>query len=106
MNAKLHYDRALEVWPILVEMAKNREEGTPYGKLSERINVHARAAHWYLGVIQDACAAKGWPRLQALAINGKSGLPGGGYHGVRTREAHDAELEKVYQFAWPKEPPF
>ncbi len=105
MNTTLHRNRARKAWPILVRAAAT---GTPlsYGDLSSRIGVHWRAASWFLGVIQRYCETSGLPRLQALAVNKRTGIPGGGYLGSRGRRAHRRELLRVQAHRWGRKAPF
>lgn len=105
MNMDLHRQRAYSAWPILVEAAKSKSPLT-YRQLSDAIGVHWRVANLYLGVIQKYCKDKELPPLQALAVNGRTGLPGSGYYGSSNdKKAHSAALEKVSYHEWGKEIP-
>ncbi len=105
MNRKMHRRRARRAWPKLVAAAK---EGQPlsYKELTESIGLHWRAASWLLGVIQRYCAKTELPRLQALAVNKQTRVPGKGYAGKRGRRAHQREVERVSAHRWPKRAPF
>ena len=105
MDKKLHRRRARRAWPKLVAAAK-RGEPLSYKELSDSIGEHWRAASWFLGVIQRYCAKMGLPRLQALAVNQQTRVPGKGYAGSRGRRAHAREVGRVRVQRWPKKAPF
>lgn len=105
MDKTLHRRRARRAWPKLVAAAKR---GAPlsYKELSASIGAHWRAAGWFLGVIQRYCAKMGLPRLQALAVNQQTRVPGNGYAGNRGRRAHAREIQRVRAQRWLKKAPF
>lgn len=105
LNKKLHRNRARRAWPHLVRAAS---AGTPlsYGELTDKMGLHWRAASWFLGVIQRFCAAHDMPRLQALAVNKRTRVPGKGYAGARGRRAHAREVDRVRSHRWSKTAPF
>jgi hypothetical protein len=105
MDTKLHRRRARLAWPKLVAAAK-RGQPLSYGELSASIGEHWRAASWFLGVIQRYCAKMGLPRLQALAVNKRTRVPGKGYAGKRGRSAHRCEVDRVRAAQWPRRAPF
>ncbi len=105
MNTKLHRVRARRAWPKLVAAAK-RGEPLSYKDISASIGLHWRAASWFLGVIQRYCASTGLPRLQALAVNQDTRIPGKGYAGNRVRQAHAREVARVCAHRWPRKAPF
>jgi hypothetical protein len=101
-----HISRAKSAWPLLVRRA--RENGPPYtyGELCAELGLHHRAASWFLGVIQNYCKRHHLPPLQALAVNKKTRLPGGGYVGSpRTQAAHNLALSKVFKEKWSSKAP-
>ena len=53
----------------------------PYARLCEQAGVpHVlRMVGSFLGELDDWCAARGYPPLNSLAVNGTTGLPGDGY---------------------------
>jgi putative restriction endonuclease len=75
------------------------------GELSAAIGVHHRAAAFFLGVIQRYCLENRLPKLQALAVNKQTKVPGGGYLGERGRKSHQREVAAVTGYAWPARPP-
>lgn len=105
MDKKLHRRRARRAWPKLVAAAK-RGKPLSYEDLSASIGEHWRAAGWFLGVIQRYCAKMGLPRLQALAVNKRTRVPGKGYAGKRGRLAHQREVDRVRAARWPAKAPF
>jgi hypothetical protein len=105
MNKKLHRQRARRAWPKLVDAAR-RGETVSYKDLSASIDLHWRSASWFLGVIQRYCAKTGLPRLQAMAVNKQTRVPGKGYAGQRGRRAHQREVDRVSAKRWPRQAPF
>jgi hypothetical protein len=108
VNYRLHEQRARRAWPHLVRHANGHKSPFTYGEISARVGVHWRAASWFLGVIQEYCRNRGWPPLQALAVNARTKIPGDGYVGsARTKPAHAAALKRVYRKKnWPLKAPF
>jgi hypothetical protein len=108
VNHALHRTRARAAWPILVRQARTNGRPLTYRNLSAQIGVHWRAAAWYLSEIQDYCRASGWPPLQALAVNAKTGVPGGGYIGSPTTEKGYAKALAAIRAKtdWPLKAPF
>lgn len=56
----------------------------PYSKLCEQAGVpHVlRMIGSFLGEVAEWCAARGYPPLNSLAVNGTTHLPGDGYDGA------------------------
>src|SRR3712207_3379567 len=94
-------ERARRAWPVLVQMARRKSRGLSYKDLCDPLGLHWRAAHWFLGPIQEWCEQNNKPRLQALVINHRTRVPGAQYHGDRTLEGHQRELESVWAEKWP-----
>jgi hypothetical protein len=104
---KDHVARARRAWPHLARRASSKGSPYTYGQLSKQINLHWRAAQWFLGVIQTYCRQHKLPPLQALAVNQKTRVPGKGYvGGPRSLAAHQKTLKRVYAHAWPISAPF
>lgn len=104
-----HTARARRAWPILVRRVLSGARPFTYGELCDRLGLHPRAAQYFLGKIQQYCRRKGWPRLQAFAVQGKKPwVPGAGYEGSRTPAGHAAEIARVRKYGrrWPKKAPF
>lgn len=90
-------ERACAAWPVLIQVAKNRDT-ISYGKLGDEIGVHHRAIRYVLGLIQDYCLSENLPPLTILVVNG-SGRPGDGFI------AHDLNdfnggLSYVWDYDW------
>jgi hypothetical protein len=97
MSKPDHRQRARRAWPILVSIAQQKGTIT-YGELGRKLGLHVRSCGYFLGVIQEYLAAqRGIPKLQAVAVNKQTGIPGGGYNGVTN---HRAELTRVYTHNW------
>ena len=56
----------------------------PYSKLCEQAGVShvLRMVGSFLGEVAEWCAARGYPPLNSLAVNGTTHLPGDGYDGA------------------------
>lgn len=100
-----HIKRAKAAWPILVKRASSGAGPMSYGELCAQIGVHHRAASYFLGVIQRYCLENSLPKLQALAVNKRTGVPGGGYIGKRGIQAHKREVALVNEHVWPRRAP-
>ena len=102
-----HKARARKAWPILVSVASARGEPMSYSELAAQLDLHYRAVGRFLGVIQMYCKKQQWPPLQALVVNKRTKLPGGGYTGSgRGVVQHQAALQKVRAYNWPVTVPF
>jgi hypothetical protein len=107
VNHSLHERRARRAWPLLVKRAASGRPPFTYGELAGRLGLHHRSAAWFLGVIQRYCRENNLPPLQALAVNARTKIPGGGYHGsARTVRAHAQALAAVRKAPWPNKAPF
>lgn len=101
-----HKKRARKAWPHLVKVARSKTvDRVNYGQLCAKLGLHHRSAQWFLGVIQTYCRRNGLPRLQAIAVNKRTRIPGAGYETSRTKKGHSAELKRVRNFKWPKQAP-
>ena len=95
-------ERAMQVWPILVAAAHNRQTLT-YGHVAEHLEFEgAGVLAQILDRIMRFCKTKNLPPLTCLVVNQDTGLPGSGLSTVldlpRDREA-------VYQKNWFALPP-
>jgi len=94
-KTELHVERARQAWPLLVDKAKSGGAPFTYREIGDAIDVHCRAAAWFLGVIQAHCLERNWPRLQALVVNKATRLPGAGYNGSRNQGTFERDLAAV-----------
>ena len=103
---------ARKAWPHLVARAADGKEPFTYTEIGDILGIGCRECGPFLGVIQSHCRKQGMPRLQALVVEKKTGVPsepnknGGGYDGSRKPSDHAEEVSKVRNFNWPSVPPF
>jgi hypothetical protein len=59
-----------------------RESVISYGSLCMLAGVPflTRGVGPFLGEVWDWCNERGWPQINALAVNGETGIPGDGYY--------------------------
>lgn len=102
-----HFRRARAAWPLLADRAVNGLPPYTYREICDKIDVHWRSAHHFLGIIRRHCSASGLPPLQVLVVNAVTRLPGHGCTGVpRTRSTYEIALRAIYAHRWPLDPPF
>ncbi|UTH49563.1 hypothetical protein KBW81_07375 [Loktanella salsilacus] len=78
-----------------------------YTGLTDMLGLHHRSARWFLGLMQAWLRENGYPHLQALVFAKHTGVPGEGYvASARGGKPYDQALQKVWNFTWPKNPPF
>jgi hypothetical protein len=99
-------ERALQIWPILVGAARNRQTLT-YEMVSELVGMGrggggARLVSPWLAKLMDYCKRKGLPAITVLVVNKGTGRPGDGLTGV---EDPDKEREDVFNHPWFQGPP-
>lgn len=104
-NDALHLRRARRAWPKLVDRARSGKDAFTYKQIAAIAGCHHRVAGHFLGDIQRYCAKHKLPRLQALAVNAQTTVPGEGYAGPTGRKKHQRELERVRKHRWPKKCP-
>jgi len=88
--------RALQIWPILINAANNRQVLT-YKAVGDLIGMPPIALSQPLGLIMDYCERNHLPPLTVLVVSEKSGLPG---EGLTTVKDLNQDREKVYSFNW------
>lgn len=86
----LAVDRASRAWPILVERAREKDTIT-YGQLAEEIGGIPRY-NLHLKKIENYCKENNIPGLNALVVNGGTGMPGEG--------CLPEDLKRIYDFDW------
>jgi hypothetical protein len=85
---KPNFRLARKVFPVLVGQAKANGQPITYSDLAEEVSSHHRPMNDVLGKIGHAIdllnkekGGKEIPPIQGLAVNKKTGLPGGGFDG-------------------------
>lgn len=99
-NHALHLTRARKAWPKLVARARSGKRAYTYKEIAAIAGCHHRVAGHFLGDIQRYCAEYKLPRLQALAVNAETSVPGHGYAGPTGKRKHNRELERVRDHPW------
>ena len=97
------FQRALQIWSLLVCAAKDRRTYT-YGELASILGMGgAGVMALFLGPIMYYCQKKQLPPLTVLVVNQDTGLPGSG---LTTLEDVTLDREKVFAYDWFQiEPP-
>ena len=88
--------RALQIWPILINAAHNRQVLT-YKVVGDCIGMPPIAISQPLGLIMRYCAEHRLPPLTILVVGTESGQPG---DGLTTVKDLDQDREKVFSFSW------
>jgi putative restriction endonuclease len=96
---------AQRAWPLLVGLAASDNPLRTYGQIAPQLDTGPMGVANALSPIQSWCHENHKPYLQALIVSKKSGLPGEGYRGKRTKRAHAEEVRKVCAYRWPEEMP-
>lgn len=90
-------ERAMQIWPILVAAAHNRQTLT-YGDLAQYLEFDGAGVFaQMLDRIMVYCDKKALPPLTCLVVNQGSGLPGSG---LKTAEDLPRDREDVYSKNW------
>lgn len=97
---------ARRAWSILARRAARGLPPLTYRDLCAMLGIHYRNARHFLGIIQAHVVAHGLPYLNALAVNGDTGLPGPGYVGARRFKGYIREIARVYGTKWSTTAPF
>jgi len=90
------YERASQLWPLLVMAAKNNQVLT-YDLVSKCTGIPRPAIGKFLEPIQAYCIKKEIPPLTSLVVSEKTGLPGVGFIGAQ--DVPLAHIE-VFNFDW------
>lgn len=96
------YQRACQLWAILVLAAKNHQVLT-YDLVARATGLPRFAVGRCLSPIQRYCELRpDLPLLNALVVNEIKGMPGEGYHHAPEDSAEKlhAEREKIFQKDW------
>lgn len=90
------YERAIQIYQILIGAAHNRQVLT-YPILSKRIGVPAQGLAPHLGHIMRYCERARLPPLTVLVVRKKSGKPG---KGLITAKDFHRDRERVFAHDW------
>jgi len=90
------YERAAQLWPLLVLAATHRQVLT-YDIVSKLTGVPRPAIGGFLDPIQQYCQVKKIPPLTVLVVSEKSGIPGEGF--IAAQDVPKAQTE-VFSFDW------
>jgi hypothetical protein len=90
------YERAIQIYQILIGAAHNRQVLT-YPLLSKMIGVPARGLANHLDHLMRHCERAGLPPLTILAVQKNSGKPGKGF---TTFEDLHRDRERVFAHDW------
>lgn len=91
------YQRALQIWMILVCGAVRRRSFT-YGEVAALLGMKSgRVIPQFLGPVMWYCQANRLPPLTVIVVNRDTGLPGAG---LSTLDDVNRDREKVYRFDW------
>lgn len=93
--------RALQIYPILINAAANRQVLT-YKAVGDLIGMPPIALSQPLGLIMKYCEWEGHPPLTILVVSEKTGKPGAGLTTVRNL---NQDRESVYGLNWYGLPP-
>ncbi len=97
-----HNEIAEYAFDVLADVAADGTTIT-YGELAERIETFVLTLFPALGVLWGWCDERGYPHLNALVVNEKTGMPGDGYKpGGRPLGEKDwrETVAEVHQFDW------
>ena len=97
------FQRALQIWSLLVCAARDRRTYT-YGELASALGMGgAGVMAQFLGPIMHYCREQQLPPLTVLVVNQDTGLPGSG---LTTLENVNLDRERVFAHDWfQMEPP-
>src|SRR5882762_348882 len=98
MSAVNQFERAFRAWPVLAEVARNKQR-IKYGDLAKELKIHVRPVRFVLEEIQNYCLNEKLPPLTILVEN-KKGVVGQGFIAWDAADGLDAGLQKAYAFDW------
>ncbi len=91
------YQRALQIWSLLVCAARERRTYT-YGEIADVLGMGgAGVIGQFLGPIMYYCVQNDLPPLTVLVVNQDTGLPG---DGLTTIEEVNEDRERVFSYDW------
>jgi hypothetical protein len=92
---------ALQIWSVLVLAARNQQI-LSYGLMHSITGVHASLQAPILGRIEHYCEVKGFPKLTAILVNQKDGVPGYLFPGFKGTSVHPEHPDYQKESADPK----
>jgi hypothetical protein len=92
------YERAIQIYQILIGAAYNRQVLT-YPILGRRIGVPDRGLAPHLKLLMRYCQREGLPPLTVLVVKKEIGKPGPGLTTVKEKHLHK-ERERVFAHNW------
>jgi len=93
-------NKAALIWRVLVSAAMKRRPLT-YESVGKLTGIWHRNLGEPLGLIDEYCQGKRFPRLNVLVVLSKRNVPGDGFPSPKlNRNQVDAEQEKVFDFNW------
>jgi hypothetical protein len=96
MTTELIKEYGARLLPQLVQAAKTNKTPT-YGEMAARIGVHHRVLSYVLGYIRDEIIIpRGLPLINAIVVNGDTGLPGESWLPQGTAHLSKAEYQREY----------
>ena len=95
------YERAQQLWQVLISAAHNRQVLT-YELAGDRIGLGPQALANHLGHIMRYCVRHGLPPLTVLIVKKTKGRPG---DGLTAAPNPDADRERVFAHNWFKMKP-
>lgn len=95
------FERAAQVWPLLVLCASHRQTLT-YVTLGQLTGMAPQGLGMILEPIQSFCLLNRQPALSSLVVGAKSGTPGEGFIAA---EDVPGEHASVFEWTWLKQKP-
>src|SRR5262245_56609368 len=96
MTTMTTYERALQIYQVLIAAAHNRQTLT-YEILSKHVGVPQQGLARHLENIVQFCEARELPPLTVLVVQKHVGKPSHGFH---SSTDVDASREQVYEHDW------
>ena len=91
------YNRALQIWQVLISKANNRQSMT-YKNLADMLgSVDRRDLGRYLNPVMRYCQTNGLPPLTILVVRQDTKEPGRGFP---RRNALNVDREEVFNYDW------
>jgi len=95
------FERAMQIWQILISAAHNRQILT-YTIVADLIGMGAGTLSQTLGMIMRYCKRNNLPPLTSLVVNKNTGQLG---EGLTTVMELNRDRERVFEYNWFAHPP-